>query len=273
MLSFNSMSALSADRESSANQRTAIERIATMRRINSATDDAAGSAIADRLAAALRSSTVAVQTMEDGQSLAETADGALSQTTEHLQRMRELAQQAGNGTYTDRDREALNREYRQMAAEVERTLASTRFNGEAVLAGDAGSTPLPAGPGPTDTITVDTQNLQQNAQVMAATAGTLSGPQAGPSHAAQMTKALDAALKTVSELRATLGAAQSRLSSAASSLQQQVAASSSSYERLTGSNMAAEVSRMHSAQTAQYAAVSMLAQSTQHRRNLLMLVA
>src|SRR5690606_22534187 len=133
--------ALNAQRNLSSTQNTlatAVQRLSSGLRVNSAKDDAAGLAIAERMNTQIRGMNVAIRNANDGISLAQTAEGALGQIGEMAQRMRELAVQSANATNTDADRTNLQAEYSQLAAEITRTIGSTTFNGLNILAGNAG---------------------------------------------------------------------------------------------------------------------------------------
>lgn len=132
------ISSLNTQRNLNATQSsldTSIQRLSSGLRVNSAKDDAAGLAISDRMTSQIRGLSVAQRNANDGISLAQTAEGALSTVTSNLQRMRELAVQASNGSNGVQDRKTLNDEYRQLADEVFRTLNSTQFNGQNLFTG------------------------------------------------------------------------------------------------------------------------------------------
>ncbi|EJL84152.1 flagellin/flagellar hook associated protein [Herbaspirillum sp. CF444] len=114
---------------------TSIQRLSSGLRVNSAKDDAAGLAIADRMNAQVKGLAVAQRNANDGISLAQTAEGALSTVTDNLQRMRELAVQASNGTNSAQDRKTLNDEYKQLSDETFRILNGTQFNGQNLFTG------------------------------------------------------------------------------------------------------------------------------------------
>src|ERR1700733_2689553 len=118
---------------------TSMQRLSSGLRVNSAKDDAAGLAIAERMNAQIRGMNVAVRNANDGISLGQTADGALASISDSLQRMRELAVQSRNSTNSDSDKESLNLEYTQLSSEIGRVLAGTTFNGKAILGADAGT--------------------------------------------------------------------------------------------------------------------------------------
>jgi flagellin len=134
------LASLNAQRNLSANQgelSRSIQRLSSGLRVNSAKDDAAGLAIANRMDAQARGMTVAIRNASDGISMAQVAEGALGKIGDMLQRMRELAVQAANATNGADDRASLDAEFQQLSAEISRTVASTKFNGTAVLGADA----------------------------------------------------------------------------------------------------------------------------------------
>ena len=133
---------------------TAIERLSSGLRINSAKDDAAGFAIAERFLSNIRGLSQVARDTSDGVSLAQTAQGALSATNDSLQRMRELAVQAGNGTLSSADREKLQKEFEQLSGEVDRVAKSTAFNGQKLLDGSFCAATFQVGPSAGDNVTV-----------------------------------------------------------------------------------------------------------------------
>ena len=268
MLSINTLPGFTAPALDKAAQssRLAVERISSLKRLNSAKDDAAGIAIAARLAAQILGDQTAQRGVDDGQSLADTAEAGVAQVQDRMQRMRELALQAGNGSLNDSDRRSLDREYQQLGQEVNRELGSTRFNGKAVLGDDAGSFRQSAGADPGQMVSVDTADLRQSANLQAVTGGNIQSA----SSATQQLRALDLAQDDAGDLRATLGAAGSRMAAVSDSLAQQSVAASASYGRLTDADLAAETARLQSAQAAHYAAMQQLLQMGQTRRGALL---
>ena len=123
-------------------------------RINSAKDDAAGFAIAERFLSNIRGLSQVARDTSDGVSLAQTAQGALSATNDSLQRMRELAVQVGNGTLSSADREKLQKEFEQLSGEVDRVAKSTAFNGQKLLDGSFSAATFQVGPSAGDNVTV-----------------------------------------------------------------------------------------------------------------------
>src|SRR6185503_30792 len=115
----------------------AMQRLSSGLRVNSAKDDAAGLAIAERMNTQVRGMNVAIRNANDGISLSQTAEGALSKVGDALQRMRELAVQARNSTNSDSDKDSLNKEFAQLQSEITRVLGGTTFNGKHILGADA----------------------------------------------------------------------------------------------------------------------------------------
>ncbi len=228
------------------------QRLSGLRRLHGAADDAAGLAISERLWAQLRGEQVAAQGAQDGLSLAETADAALGQIDERLQRMRELALQSRNGTLADSDRRQLDAEYRQLGEEVNRVIGATRFNGRRVLADDAGAHEIGTGAGARDRLTLATPDLRADAGLGAATGGSVATAGAG----ASAIDAIDRALASLAGHRATLGAGQRRLEAAADTAALQAGTATRAYERLTSADPAAAVGSWRQAR-AQYEAAAL----------------
>ena len=147
------LTSLNAQRNSSASQMsltTSMQRLSSGLRVNSAKDDAAGLAIAERMNAQVKGTNVAVRNANDGISLAQTAEGALGKVGESLQRMRELAVQARNATNSDGDKDSLDKEYQELSKEIQRVLAGTTFNGKAIIGGDAANLTFQVGANTTE---------------------------------------------------------------------------------------------------------------------------
>jgi flagellin len=254
---------------------TAIQRLSTGLRVNSAKDDAAGLAIANRMDAQARGMNVAVRNANDGISMAQTAEGALGKVTDMMQRMRELAVQAANASNTSTDRTSLNAEFTQLGAEVNRTLLATRFNGQAILAGSAGGLQFQIGSNnaTTDQLTVTTTNMATAANVAAVTTATtavLTGTTATNANA--MITALDAAIDTVNSERATYGAVQNRFEAVISNLQIGAENQSAAKSRIMDADFAAETANLTRAQILQQAGTAMLAQANAAPQGVLSLL-
>ena len=181
-----------------------LERLSSGLRINRAADDAAGLAIAEGFNSVVRGSLVAQRNSQDGVSMVQTAEGALSETTSILQRIRELAVQAANGTQSSTNRAALNNEVKQLLAQIDDIAYDTEYNGIRVLSSTQTVT-LQAGPqqGQTLTLVVTGANTGE-IKVSTVAVSTMGG-------AVRSLSVLDKAIESVTTLRATLGAYQNRL--------------------------------------------------------------
>lgn len=239
---------------------TSIQRLSSGLRINSSKDDAAGLAIATRMDSQIRGATVAVRNANDAISFAQTAEGGLSKQTDALQRMRELAVQAANGSNNSGDRANLDAEFQQLTSEVTRLSTSTTFNGNAVF----GSTAITfqIGANTTDTLSV--------AGVAAGSVAASSVSSASDAQAA--ITAIDAALDAVNTTRATLGATQNRFESVVSSLNVAIENQSASKSRIMDADFAAETANMTRNQILQQAGTAMLAQANSLPNSVLKLL-
>lgn len=253
---------------SQASLSTSLQRLSSGLRINSAKDDAAGMAIADRMSSQIRGNTVAMRNANDGISLAQTAEGSLSKITDNLQRMRELAVQSMNGTNSDDDKTALDNEFGELAKEVQRIAGGTDFNGKKILADGAGSLTFQVGAGTTsdDSITVNTTNMMEHESItdVAGTDNTAAGRAVITGTATEIGEVvdkIDAALKTVNSERATYGATQNRFESVVSNLQVSIESQSASRGRIMDTDFASETASLTRGQILQQAGTAMLAQA------------
>lgn len=274
----NQMS-LNAQRQSSTAQAalgTAMARLSSGMRINTAKDDAAGLAIGERMNSQVRGMTVAIRNANDGISLTQTAEGALTNIGNMLQRMRELTVQAGNTTYTSGDVSALNKEMAQLAQEVGRIVSGTQFNGKAILGADATSgfsfqigANVSAGAAGDQTIAIASGDIfaasDLSAVVGSTSAGGLSaavGSAATTTNSAILT-AIDNALKAVNEKRSSIGAIQSRFDNTIANLQTSIENQSAARGRIVDADFAAESAALSRAQILQQASTAMIAQANQ----------
>lgn len=159
----------------SAAMQTAMERLSTGKRINSAKDDAAGLAISSRMTSQLNGMAVAIRNANDGVSLAQTAEGALGQVTNMLQRMKELAVQSANGTLSDSDRSSLQNETNQLIEQINDIAKTTDFNGIKLLDGTNKKLTLQTGVNAGDTVSISTQSVKTSALGLTSAEGTTSG--------------------------------------------------------------------------------------------------
>jgi flagellin len=272
------IASLNAQRNLNASQSslaTSMQRLSSGLRVNSAKDDAAGLAIAERMNAQVRGMNVAVRNANDGISLAQTAEGALSKVGDSLQRMRELAVQARNSTNSDDDKDSLNKEFRELQNEISRVLGGTTFNGQTILGADATALTFQIGANTTadDTITVTTANMASDAAVVlvTGTASTIDSTSTAGSIATVINN-IDDALDTVNNTRATFGATQSRFDAVISNLQQAVENQSAARSRIMDADFAAETAALSRAQILQQAGNAMVAQANQLPQQVLSLL-
>ena len=247
---------------------TAMQRLSSGLRVNSAKDDAAGLAIAERMNTQVRGMNVAMRNANDAISLSQTAEGALGKVGDMLQRMRELAVQSANATNSAADRTSLNAEYAQLGAEIGRTLTSTKFNGIAILAGGAGAQTFQVGANSGDTVTLTTNDMSTNATVTAATGGSVTTV-AGANTA--LTD-IDAALNTLNSERALYGAGQNRFEAVIANLQVASENQSAARSRIMDADYAAETANLSRAQILQQAGTAMVAQANQLPQQVLQLL-
>lgn len=237
---------------------SALQRLSSGSRVNSAKDDAAGLAIAERMTSQIRGTTVAIRNANDGISLAQTAEGALSSMSDMMQRMRELATQASNATSSS-DLTSLNTEYQDLATELTRTLNATTFNGKAVLAADAGTLTFQVGAGTSadNRIDITTTDLTGDATVTAVTGGDLTSA----ANARTAMTNIDTALGTLNTQRANLGSVQNRFQFAIDNLQISGENIQSARSRIMDTDFATETANLTKAQILQQAGTAMLAQA------------
>jgi flagellin len=248
---------------------TSLQRLSSGLRVNSAKDDAAGLAIAERMHAQVRGMNVAIRNASDGISLAQTAEGAIGKIGDALQRMRELAVQSANGTNSAGDRTNLQTEFAQLQEEVTRLVGGTTFNNTALLnAATAFAFQVGAGTAAQDTITVTAVNLTPTDTAVAAL--DISGATAAGATAA--ITALDTAIDDVTTARATWGAVQNRFEGVISNLQVSAENLAAARGRIMDADFAAETASLTRAQILQQAGTAMLAQANAAPQNVLTLL-
>ena len=251
---------------SQASLATSLQRLSSGMRINSAKDDAAGLAIADRMTSSIRGNTVAMRNANDGISMAQTAEGSLSKVGDNLQRMRELAVQSANGTNTGADRTALNTEFAELQKEVTRVVAATKYNGVDILGAGGVSLKFQVGSGTTaatDQITVTGKDMTAGTSetFKAAQAATIKIDGATEANALAAITAIDSALTEVNSQRTVYGAVQNRFESVVSNLQVSVESQSASRSRIMDADFASETANLTRGQILQQAGTAMLAQA------------
>lgn len=266
------IASLTAQRNLNSSQsslNTSLQRLSSGLRINSAKDDAAGLAISERFTSQIRGLNQAARNANDGISLAQTAEGALGEVTNNLQRIRELAVQSSNATNSVDDRAALQTEVGQLMAEIERVADQTSFNGVQLLDGTGGDLVFQVGANAAETITVtavDSVKLADfTVDISALTVGTFADAQTAIT-------SIDSALKDVNTTRATLGAVQSRFESVVTSAQTASENLSASRSRILDADFAAETANLTRGQILQQAGTAMLAQANSLPQNVLSLL-
>jgi len=242
-------------RSSAALQRN-FERLSTGKRIARAADDAAGLSISSRLRKEIRSLDQAARNAQDGISLVQTADGALSEIGDILVRMRELAVQANNGTLNSTDQDTLQQEFAQLQSSIDQIANTTDFNGIDLLNG-AGSITLQVG---ADATTNDTLSVSfTDATASGLSIDTLDIGSTGDPSAAMV--AIDAAINTVSDARADFGSYQNRLDATISNLANRSENLSAANSRILDVDVAAETAMMTKNTIMQQAGISVLSQA------------
>ncbi|MGM9490636.1 flagellin N-terminal helical domain-containing protein [Ideonella sp. YS5] len=272
------ISSLNAQRNLNSSQASlavSMQRLSSGLRINSAKDDAAGLAIAERMNAQVRGMNVAVRNANDGISMSQTAEGALSKVGDALQRMRELAVQARNATNSSSDKDSLNKEFSELQSEISRVLGGTSFNGKKILGSDATAMTFQIGANTTsdDTITMTTEDMTANTDITAVTVSTaVIDASATSGDIATVIDNIDTAIDTINDQRATFGATQGRFDAIIANLQQSVEAQSAARSRIMDTDFAAETANMSRAQILQQAGTAMVAQANQLPQGVLSLL-
>lgn len=274
IISLNAQRNLSTSQSSLS---TTMQRLSSGLRVNSAKDDAAGLAIAERMSAQARGMNVAIRNANDGISMAQTAEGSLSKIGENLQRMRELAVQASNGTNNSADRGSMEKEFIALAQEIGRVTDNTEFNGKKLLTTAASSVTFQVG---ANTASDNQISIQGGAVTDSASNWGGSGAKAittgvlgttGTEPLAAMDN-IDKALDAVNSMRATYGAAQNRFEAVVSNLQVAAENTSAARSRITDADFATETANLSRAQILQQAGTAMVAQANQLPQGVLSLL-
>ena len=254
---------------------TTMARLSSGLRVNSAKDDAAGLAIADRMNTQVRGMNVAIRNASDGISMAQVAEGGLSGINDMLQRMRELAVQASNSTNQSSDIAKLDKEYQELGKEVTRMIDATQFNGDSILKTTASYVfQVGANTGTENQITIGSAALATNVANLTAVTngGGSSALNSAASANAAVIAALDNALTVVNDNRANLGAVQSRFENTISYLRTAVENQSAARGRIMDADFAAETANLSRTQILQQAGTAMIAQANQLPQNVLKLL-
>jgi len=272
------LNSLNAQRNLNTSQMSlsvSMQRLSSGLRVNSAKDDAAGLAIAERMNAQIKGMNVAARNANDGISMAQTAEGALGKVSDALQRMRELAVQARNASNSSSDKDSLNKEFQQLSAEIKRVLGATTFNGKDILASGAGALDFQIGANTTanDLITISTANMLNDSSITAVTGATVSiGSNANTAALKTVIDSIDGALDKVNSERAVYGATQSRFDAIISNLQVAAENQTAARSRIMDADFAAETANLSRAQILQQAGNAMVAQANQLPQTVLKLL-
>jgi len=242
------LNSLNAQRNLNSSQTSlavSMQRLSSGLRVNSAKDDAAGLAIAERMNAQIKGMNVAARNANDGISLAQTAEGALGKISDALQRMRELTVQARNASNSDSDRDSLNKEFQQLSAEIVRVTAGTTFNGKPILAtGAAQDFQIGANTTANDIITITTTDMTADPSIMAVTDTlTVIDSTSTSDTLKTVIDSIDGALDRINSERAVYGATQSRFDAIISNLQVSAENQTAARSRIMDADFAAETAK------------------------------
>ena len=249
--------------QSQSSLATSMERLSSGLRVNSAKDDAAGLAIAERMNTQVRGMNVAMRNANDGISFAQTAEGGLQEMSNMLQRMRELAVQSANGTNTDDDRANLDAEFQELDAEITRIASATQFNGSSVLNSN-GSTVFHVGANvgsAANRLVIDTVAIIATGETVTTSAA-----------ATDAMTAIDTKIDQITTARADFGAVQSRFESAISNLQIGMENQAAARGRIMDADFAVETANMTKANILQQAGNAMVSQANSAPQSVLQLL-
>ena len=260
---------------------TSMQRLSSGLRVNSAKDDAAGLAIAERMSTQVRGMNVAMRNANDAISLSQTAEGALGKVGDLFQRMRELAVQSANGTNDTDDRASLNEEFVQLAQEATRTLGGTQFNGQNILASTDASTFQIGANNDTaiDRLSVEGFNWADETDLTAVLGNAvISGTDTPTRQISDLAGAqaaideIDDAINNINSQRATYGAVQNRFENVVANLMVAVENQSAARSRIMDADYATETANLSRASILQQAGNAMVAQANQLPQQVLALL-
>ena len=265
----NSLTAQRNLATNSSSLATSIQRLSSGMRINSAKDDAAGLAIASSMTSSIRGMTVAIRNANDGISLSQTAEGALGEAANMLQRIRELAVQAANGTYQNTDRDNLQTEVAALQSQISDIVTGTKFNGNTLFSASstANTFAIQTGINSGDTTDIAVGGLDKVAAAYVSTIKVDTSSAAGTA-----ITAADDALVQVANVRANLGANQNRLEATVNVLTANITNLSEARSRIEDTDFSAESSNLAKSQILSQASTAMLAQANQTQQSVLSLL-
>jgi len=260
----NALNASNASNSAAAMTSQAMTRLSTGKRINSASDDAAGLAIATSMTSQINGMNQGIKNANDGISLAQTAQGSLDEVTNMLQRVRTLAVQSQSSTYTSDDRSNMNSEVSALSSQISNIVSNTKFNGSAVFSGSSTDTSFSIQAG-NDAITLTSKGLGWDS-------GKSSLDVSSASSATTTVAAVDTLLKNVAVTNSTLGAGQNQLQSAVNNMTNTSTNLSAARSRIQDTDYSAESTAMAKAQILSQASTSMISQANQSQQNVLSLL-
>ena len=281
----SSLRAANASTAAGKSLATSMERLSTGKRINSAKDDAAGLAISSSMTAQIKGMNQGIRNANDGISLAQTAEGALDEVTNMLQRMRELTVQSQNGTYSADDKKNIFAEQNALADQISSVVKNTQFNGTKLFTGgtgtdDAREFDIQTGANADDTLTISIEDLGGTDGDVSALAkivdfttnlGMEGDSDADPAEVPSL-EDFDAALKQISTARAGLGAVQNRLESAVNNMTSNATNLSDARSRIEDADFSTETTALAKAQILSQASTAMLSQANQSSQGVLKLL-
>lgn len=260
----NALFAQSALRVNNRAMSTAMEQLSTGSRINSAKDDAAGVSIASTMTAQIRGLSQGVRNVNDGVNLLQTAEGAMIEQTNMLQRMRELAMQASTDTYSTEQKGYLNNEYAALKGQISQITAQTQWNGQAILTGTTSNDyNIAVDPTGGAAIQVSIAGLAGLDTSLASSITT---------NATDALTKIDAALVTVNSARSTIGAGINRLTYAGDNMNNIIQNATASRSQVVDTDYATATTQLARTQIIQQAATAMLAQANQQPQTVLALL-
>lgn len=259
------MASLNAQRNlstSSSALSLSLQRLSSGLRVNSAKDDAAGLAISQTLTSAIRGNNQAIRNANDGISVGQTAEGAMGQIANNLQRIREIAVQSANGSVSDTNRSQLQKEVDQLTQEISRITQTTQFNGTSLLSGGSTLTFQVGSSGSTDnTVSVSAADLTTLKSYNSALTNTGTIKVTSQSDAQAALSGLDADISKVSDTRSTFGAVQNRFDAVVANLQNYTENLTSANSRIMDVDFASETANLTKNQILQQAGTSILKQA------------
>ena len=269
----NALFSQNAMKVNNRNLSAAMEQLSTGQRINSAKDDAAGLAITNTMTSNIRGLSQAVRNANDGISMLQTAEGAMIEQTNMLQRMRELAVQAGTATYNTAQRGYLQLEFSALAVQINNIATQTTWNGDNLLdqtnaAITSGNYAFLVGAASGQTITVNIPKVTTSSSGLAISGQSISTP----SGAMSALSAIDTALQSINKARATLGAGINQLTYAADNLNNVIQNTTASRSQILDTDYAVATTKLASSQIIAQAATAMLAQANQSQQGVLALL-